>query len=231
MIKVYVVGGDNEYANFIHGSVLTETFEEADIVLLTGGEDVHPSFYDDVQYELTYSNKLRDDIELEYIEKARKKGKFMVGVCRGLQLGTVAAGGGLIQHMKHPYMHRITLWDNSKVNVNSLHHQMAYPYNLKEDEYFVIGHSEGISDVHFNGKGEKIILPVNLNKKDIEPEIVYYPKLNFLGFQCHPEMMGNGSSLVILANMLIQRGLEGTILGIKDKKAQFLQNQYIKTLL
>lgn len=229
MIKVYVVGGDNHYADFIHGSILTEKFEEADIVLLTGGEDVHPSFYDDIQYELTYSNKLRDDVELEYIEKAKESGKFMVGVCRGLQIGTVAAGGGLIQHMKHPHMHRITLWDNSKVNVNSLHHQMAYPYNLHKDDYFVIGHAEGISDIHFDGKGEEILLPKDAHRA-IEPEIVYYPKLNFLGFQCHPEMMSSGSNLVILANMLIQKGMEGTILDIKNKSAQFLQNQYIKTI-
>ena len=42
-MKIYVVGGDLNYANWISDKEFVQTPEEADLVLFTGGEDVHPS--------------------------------------------------------------------------------------------------------------------------------------------------------------------------------------------
>lgn len=59
-IKIYVVGGDTNYAKWIHNAELVDKPEEATIVLFTGGEDVDPSIYGKKKHATTSSNIDRD---------------------------------------------------------------------------------------------------------------------------------------------------------------------------
>ncbi len=70
-----------------------------DGVLLSGGADLHPSSYGaDPDGNGDYEPE-RDRLELELLEGARARHLPVLGICRGLQLMNVAAGGSLNQHI------------------------------------------------------------------------------------------------------------------------------------
>jgi putative glutamine amidotransferase len=74
------------------------SLEGLDGVLLTGGGDIAPSYYDDTPHPNTNPpDPARDAFELELARLALENDVPMFGVCRGLQVLNVAAGGTLIQ--------------------------------------------------------------------------------------------------------------------------------------
>lgn len=85
MKKVFVVGPQKRYSEWIEDHVLTDNLEEADIVMFTGGEDVDPSLYGCEKHPTTYSNISRDLEEKAVFEKVRSD-QLCVGVCRGLRI-------------------------------------------------------------------------------------------------------------------------------------------------
>jgi putative glutamine amidotransferase len=70
-----------------------------DALVLTGGADVEPERYGQEQHPTTYIRPNRDAFEFGLFEAARKAGKPVLGVCRGLQVMSVALGGTLVQHL------------------------------------------------------------------------------------------------------------------------------------
>lgn len=85
MKKIYVVGEAKYYASFIKDAVLVEDIEKADIVLFTGGEDVHPDLYNEKKHQTSYCNKVRDLFEQEVFEAVSDNKKILkLGICRGL---------------------------------------------------------------------------------------------------------------------------------------------------
>jgi putative glutamine amidotransferase len=73
----------------------------ADAVIVTGGEDVDPSFYggdpDDPHLGQTFPAADRAQVEL--VRRAVADRTPLVGICRGMQLVNVALGGDLVQHL------------------------------------------------------------------------------------------------------------------------------------
>ncbi len=82
--KVYVVGSQLNYANFITKRELVDNINDADIVIFTGGEDVHPSLYNCKPHYTTYANLQRDLAEMEEFRKI-KPNQLVIGICRGLR--------------------------------------------------------------------------------------------------------------------------------------------------
>ncbi|SDQ48452.1 gamma-glutamyl-gamma-aminobutyrate hydrolase family protein [Microbacterium sp. cf332] len=71
-----------------------------DGLVLTGGLDVQPELYGAERHPLTDPARPdRDDWELALLRGARERGIPVFGICRGLQLINVAAGGSLHQHL------------------------------------------------------------------------------------------------------------------------------------
>ncbi|MET8994145.1 gamma-glutamyl-gamma-aminobutyrate hydrolase family protein [Amycolatopsis sp. NPDC004169] len=70
-----------------------------DGLVLTGGADVEPGRYGAEPHPATYVRPERDAFEFGLFEAARKAGKPVLGVCRGLQVMSVALGGTLTQHL------------------------------------------------------------------------------------------------------------------------------------
>ncbi len=87
-MKIFVVGGAINYANFIKGANLVDTLQEADLVLFTGGEDVDPSLYGCKKHSTTYSNIKRDLQEKEIFEQIDPNKQICLGICRGLNCGS-----------------------------------------------------------------------------------------------------------------------------------------------
>lgn len=125
--------------------------EKCQGLMLTGGEDVHPRFYQKPEYlEYCYPvdfDEARDEFELGLLEKARARSLPVLGVCRGLQLANVFFGGTLIpdipswgkfDHAKYAdgreRLHEVMIDPSSRLHtvtgalegtVNSIHHQSA----------------------------------------------------------------------------------------------------------
>lgn len=73
-----------------------------DGLLLTGGADVHPSFYDQTVLERCGEiDEERDRFEVELVHAARGRDVPLLGICRGLQVLNVALGGSLYQDLSY----------------------------------------------------------------------------------------------------------------------------------
>ena len=125
--------------------------QQCDGVLLTGGEDVHPRFYNQTElYKYCYADDVseeRDEFEWKILEYTEENALPVLGICRGLQIANVFFGGTLIpdiprwgkfNHSKMPddtdRYHEVTVDPNSWLHglissekgvVNSNHHQSA----------------------------------------------------------------------------------------------------------
>lgn len=79
--------------------------DRVDGLLLAGGADVDAAAYGQDPHALTVSHPFRDDSETLLLGAARERGLPVLGICRGLQVINVAAGGSLIQHLPETLGH------------------------------------------------------------------------------------------------------------------------------
>jgi putative glutamine amidotransferase len=87
VVKLSVEGGD---------------IAECDALVLSGGVDIHPSFYGGQPDYVSKPERWREDrdsFEIAVLKRAWKQGKPVLGVCRGLQLINVVCGGTLVQDL------------------------------------------------------------------------------------------------------------------------------------
>ena len=101
MKRVYLSVRLKNYENALAlvGAPLAETPENADVLLLPGGGDVHPRFYGRAIGGAADIDEARDRRELALVDEFLRVGKPVVGICRGLQLLNVYFGGTLHQHI------------------------------------------------------------------------------------------------------------------------------------
>ena len=117
-------------------------------LVLTGGEDVDPSFYGASRHpELGPVNCSRDETELALFAAARERSLPTLAICRGIQVVNVALGGTLVQDLPSereqvqpheldeerasrvhevlvdPSSRLATILGAQSVGVNSIHHQ------------------------------------------------------------------------------------------------------------
>jgi len=206
--KVYIVGGTSLYeAHWLKRKFDIElsTFEKSDIVIFTGGSDIDPAFYGEQHHISTYCNHSRDTKELEFAQAAINQNKFIIGICRGGQLGCVMAGGRLIQDVahhrsNHNMVYRQTVGSDKmeRCVINSIHHQMMWPYNLDKTKYTLLGWCTKddfpkSQYYKYQGANSKEFEIKNVQIKDIsnfmEPEVVFFKEISWMSIQCHPEMM------------------------------------------
>lgn len=213
--KVYVIGSARSYGSWIEGRIINN-MEEADVVVLTGGEDISPKLYNEpVGRRSCYGDggiSIRDAHEVSEYNKAVRLGKVIWGTCRGAQLICAMTGGKLIQDMSHSMSHKIYFYDKAyECTTNTLHHQMAYPYLMPKEDYFILANSHGHSKYYLGGDNLPMNMPEKADDGKIkEPEFVYYPKVKGLGIQGHPEMMRD-SPLVTVCQAFLNLTVEGKI--------------------
>lgn len=157
---------------------LVETPEEVALVVFTGGEDVTPSFYGEKHGYRTYSSLDRDEYEKGMFEIAKKHNIPCVGICRGSQFLCVMAGGKLAQDITgHGRDHIMATNDGQRIYCTSTHHQMQLP---PKDAIPLAWAEPRLSSHYLNGNDEDF-------EVDREYEVVYYPNINAIGIQGHPE--------------------------------------------
>ncbi len=186
--------GDGDW---IDDCKFTRRFDEADIIVFPGGQDCSPSLYGEKSGIHTQigSNIVsdRDKREIDFYHKATNAKKFLVGICKGEQMLTILNGGKLVQHMRHPGGHTCKTWDGQTCWTNSLHHQLAYPWDIPKEDWELTMWTEGLSNTYLNGDDKEIEFSLDAFTDEgliIEPEGLWFPKTRSFLMQWHPEMMG-----------------------------------------
>jgi acyl-CoA reductase-like NAD-dependent aldehyde dehydrogenase/gamma-glutamyl-gamma-aminobutyrate hydrolase PuuD len=171
----------------------TEDIYKCDAFILTGGVDVHPSFYEG---KTGYDNSPashqpdRDHFEEKIYRYSQMNNLPLLAICRGMQLVNVLQGGKLIQDLDHgnerhrkeemDKEHTIVTSNNTLLykiagslsgHVNSAHHQAIDPAAI----------GENLKVNAYDGDDEKIIEGLEFNDKT--------HKAFMLCVQWHPERM------------------------------------------
>jgi gamma-glutamyl-gamma-aminobutyrate hydrolase PuuD len=192
--KVYCSYGHSGEANWILplGFEHTSNIEEANLVLFGGGKDVDPNLYGERRGSRTCTPSDRDKQEAKdfaLVQGLNKEGKNIktIGICRGAQLICALSGGKVIQHVSnHCGTHSMSTFDRLTLDMNSIHHQMMFPYPISAKDYKILAWTtKPLSSNYLNGHDKPIWLP-NAFK---ETEIIYFKKTDALGIQGHPEML------------------------------------------
>lgn len=201
-MKIYVVGGADNYVNFIDNAEIVYKVSDAQLVVFTGGEDVDPSLYGCDKHPSTFSNLNRDLYEQDIFKQVNPEKQVCLGICRGSQFLCVMNGGKLVQDVTNHALgttHAITN-GNLIYQITSTHHQMQYPFDLKVFDYDLLYLSYNIGSYYY--EGDKID-PYKIEGK--EPEIVLYHKQGFpkcLAVQGHPEMIPNSQVAKMINNLI-----------------------------
>ena len=199
----YVSNGlSGSVSTMLRSNGFSEVFkiEDADFLVLTGGADISPELYGEANVK-SGPNTNRDQVEINDIQFALKKGIPSVGVCRGAQLLNVVSGGSMWQDVdNHRTSHEMISTypiENQKLITTSVHHQMMIPLG----NYRLIAYAKNRASIFTSDKGTFS----SFEHKD--PEVVYYPDTNALCIQGHPEFATESSPYqkycIELVNLLL----------------------------
>lgn len=109
-----------------------------DGIVLSGGDDLHPSYYgEEIGYELTLASGRRGDFEFRLFRECLENDKPVLAICYGMQLVNVAMGGSLFQDIARQHgtgldhtkgFHLVSILEGSFIEpgqyrVNTSHHQ------------------------------------------------------------------------------------------------------------
>ncbi len=165
--KNWILGADASI-NIIKLSYQLDNIDllaSCDGIILSGGEDVYPTFYGKPEYlellDPSQMDEKRDVFELKVIEQSLLAKKPILGICRGLQIANVYFGGILVPdiptvigselHNKiegKDQHHQVELVQGSLINtitgqqtgtINSAHHQSAQQIG---EELVVTGYAD-----------------------------------------------------------------------------------------
>lgn len=166
--KVFIVGTDRLVEDLFcldYGCLLTSSPQEADLVVFTGGEDLHPSLYNETPDGNGWYNRQRDAFEVEMYKTVRELRIPMVGICRGGQLINVMEGGRMIQDLwPMHYGKRLIRGEIGSFMVEEDHHQGMIPPD-DESSYKILAYDDLDNNV----------------------EVIWFPEAMALAFQAHPE--------------------------------------------
>ena len=163
-----------------------ELLDRLDALVISGGTDIDSAAYGaDAHPETKGSNVDRDDFEVSLCRAALEREMPLLGICRGMQVMNVAAGGTLEQHIPDRLghdSHRDTLgeWAEHEVRLasGSLAAQSAGAERLNVKSH----HHQGVDDL---GDGIEV---TGWADDDDTVEAIEMPEREFaLGVLWHPE--------------------------------------------
>lgn len=164
--KVFVISrGIGYWRTFFknNGFEITPNYLEADLFQYTGGEDISPELYKEVNTK-SHNNFDRDLYESGWFAIGRRLGIPQAGICRGGQFLNVMCGGSMEQDVSgHTGDHIMKTINGHTIKVTSTHHQMMVPNNRA----IILGQADIVHEC--------------------DPEVVLYQREKCLCFQPHPE--------------------------------------------
>ncbi|GAB1693890.1 gamma-glutamyl-gamma-aminobutyrate hydrolase family protein [Krasilnikovia sp. M28-CT-15] len=152
-------------------------------LVLSGGADLGPQLYGAEPQPLTETRPDRDGAELLLARAALERDLPVLGVCRGMQLLTVAAGGTLHQHLPDVLGHER---HRPAPGVYGTHTAAFTPGSRIGG---LLGDDAEVHCYHHQGVADPGTLTVTGRAADGLPETVEDPARRFvLGVQWHPEV-------------------------------------------
>jgi putative glutamine amidotransferase len=191
--SVFHVGGE---VQVLDPSVrVSEILGGIDGLLLTGGEDVHPSRYGETPHPSVVDiDPARDEFEIALIGEARSRKLPIFAICRGIQVLNVACGGTLVQDIPSQVTgaleHRLTVPPHKP-------YDLAHEVWLDKDTLLARLMRERLSDAdscETNSRHHQAVkdlaagFQVSATAPDGVIEAIEDPAMRFcLGVQWHPE--------------------------------------------
>ena len=183
-----------------------ELLELLDGLLVAGGVDVTPESYGASRHPKTDpGSRERDEFEIALVQRALERDLPLLGICRGMQIMNVAAGGTLIQdlpeHSGHDD-HRPVLgtFDEADHDVRLAEGSLAARAAGEIDHATKSHHHQGIDRV---GAG---FVVTGWAAMDDLPEAIEAPDRRFaLGVQWHPEADERSRLIAALVEEAAQR--------------------------
>ena len=168
---------------------LKQLVETLDGFLFTGGPDIHPFYFREETHEKCGNvSPERDQMELSLLPLVMAAKKPVLGICRGIQIMNVAAGGTLYQDLeiegkfehhfgdKYP---RNYPWHDLKIEKGSILEEIYGKTEIRINSF----HHQAVKDP---GKDIEIIA----KSADGVPEAIVQKNHPFsVAVQWHPEMM------------------------------------------
>ena len=159
---------------------LDEKIASCDGFIISGGDDIDPSFYGESNKNCLCTLKEIDLLDKRIVEYCANNKIPLLGICRGMQAINVFLGGSLYQDIPNhkDRFHEVVGIDplfEDKFSINSMHHQ-------------------AIKDL---AKGLKVIA---ICAEDENIEAVMHEDLPIIGCQWHPEQMASSFSSKALIN-------------------------------
>jgi putative glutamine amidotransferase len=160
-----------------------ELLDMIDGLLLPGGCDIGPSTYGaEAAPQLETVDERRDRFELAVARRALERDVPLLGICRGMQLLNVAAGGTLLQDLGETAPHRPVLGDWGEHEVDVQQGSLAARATGADRERVKSHHHQAVERL-----GEGLVVTGHAVGDNLV-EAIERPDLRFaLGVLWHPE--------------------------------------------
>ncbi len=182
-----------------------------DALIMTGGEDIDPSYYGEKPSEyLEEVNQARDKSDIMLLNAALERDIPVLAICRGMQLLNVATGGSLLQDIPAAIGNTVEHRD-SKQEDFAMHDLYIYENNILDDLLGTDGynvnswHHLGIKEL---GKGLKVVAKA---EDGIIEAVVKTDQTFVLGVQFHPEWMLDEADIVSIFQTLVEQAEQQTL--------------------
>lgn len=192
MKKIFIYGDENIHTNYKAainncGAIPffctdTSQTDDSDALLLVGGGDIYPLFYNQ---EITYNYNLdikRDLDEFYLIKKFLDSSRPIFGICRGIQSINVALKGDLIQDIESPIQHSYDEKTGDQTH-KVIAAKDSFLYKLYGEEFYVnSAHHQSILSIGLN-------LSISAKSPDGIIEAIESTEKKIYAVQFHPERM------------------------------------------
>jgi len=155
-----------------------------DGLILVGGADLDPASYGQSPHPLAQTPvPERDVAEISLLMGMRQRRRPVLGICRGLQVMAVAAGGQLIQHLPDALGHE------DHAPGQGIYGEHDVQISSTSQLYSIVGPASRVSSYHHQGVAEHPGYVATAWAPDGTVEAIEDPELPFcIGVLWHPEV-------------------------------------------
>ena len=190
MKKILIAGTTKDTKNYVEVlkylgsepvvSLHPESVYDYDGLVLPGGGDIDPSYFDQPVIDTSKPDPELDRAQLQILYQFLHTHKPILGICKGMQLLNVFFGGNIHQHLDSEDLHQ---WNGQ----DQWHQTQAKENSILNKLY---GKEFEVNSAHHQCIGEVgQDLSVIQTSQDGLPEALSHEFFPFLGVQWHPERM------------------------------------------